>query len=169
MELSRRHVLAAMAAVPVVGALGATGVAWTWWDRPAGQGLRALSDDEYSIVQALAEAWMPRGGEPELSGADADLGAFFDDLIGGMESNSATELKMLLHILDNLARPTHVRPFRSLPLAARTTLVQEWMDSPVELVRLAITAVIVLLSMGWTTHPDVVPFFSPYFRCGYGR
>jgi hypothetical protein len=43
------------------------------------------------------------------------------------------------------------------------------MDSEVELIRLAITAVVVLISMGWTTHPDVVGFFKPFFRCGYGR
>jgi len=169
MELTRRHVLAAMAAVPVVGALGAGSVVWTWWDRPPGQGLKVLSDDEYAIVQTLAEAWMPRGGEPVLSGSDANLGAFFDDLLDGMEANNAAELKVLLHIIDNLARPTHFRPFRRLPLEARTELVQRWLDSPRELIRLAITAVVVLLSMGWTTHPDVVGYFRPLFRCGYGR
>jgi len=158
-----------MAAVPVVGALGAGGVAWTWWDRVPGQGLKALSDDEFAIVQALAEAWMPRGGDPELSGADANLGSFFDDLLDGMESSSANELKFLLHIVDNLSRPTHLRRFRSLPLEARSALLRDWLDAPQELVRLAVTAVVVLLSMGWTTHPEVVGFFRPMFRCGYGR
>ena len=169
MELTRRHVLAAMAAVPVVGTLSTGAVAWSWWDRAPGEGLKALSADEYQIVQAFAEAWMPPGGDPELSGADANLGAFFDDLVVGMGKEGGTELKMLLHVVDNLARPTQVRAFRNLPLETRTQLIRTWMDSPIELVRLAITAVIVLLAMGWTTHPDVVGFFKPMFRCGYGR
>lgn len=169
MELTRRHVIAAMAGVPVVGVLSTGAVAWTWWDRPPGEGLQALSDDEYQIVQALAEAWMPAGGDPALSGADANLGAFFDDLVAGMAGSSGKELKVLLHIVDNLARPTHVQAFRNLPLETRTELIRAWMESPVELVRLAITAVLVLMAMGWTTHPEVVGFFRPMFRCGYGR
>ncbi len=169
MELGRRHVIAAMAAVPVAGTIGIGATVWSWWDRAPGEGLKSLSPDEYQIVQALAEAWMPPGGEPALSGAEANLGAFFDDLVYGMQESSRAELKMLLHIVDNLARPTHLRAFRHLALQTRTQLIRDWMESPIELVRLAITATLVLIAMGWTTHPEVVGFFSPYFRCGYGR
>jgi hypothetical protein len=55
-KITRRQVLAAMAAVPVAGGLGAGGLAWRWWDRPAGAGLKRLSQDEHDFAQALGEA-----------------------------------------------------------------------------------------------------------------
>ena len=89
MSLSRRHVLAATTAVGVAGGLGVGTAAWRWWERPPGEGLQSLADDEYAFVQALAEAWMPAGGTPELSGADAALGNFIDGLISAMHRISS--------------------------------------------------------------------------------
>jgi len=90
--ITRRQVLAAIGAVPVVGALGAAATAWQWWDRPAAEGLVALSADKHAFVQALAEAWMPPGGSPPISGAEAELGRFLDDVVGSMSDGQAVEL-----------------------------------------------------------------------------
>ena len=170
MKLTRRQVMAAMAAVPVAGGLAAGTAAWQWWGRPPGQGLRALSDDEHAFVQALAEAWLPRGGSPRLSGADAELGLFLDDILASMRGVQARELKLLLQVLDDLPRLRHGgRPFRALSLDERIAQLDEWVHSDQWLLRNATQAVLALLGGGYTTHPDVLPHLSPWFKCAYGR
>ncbi len=169
MQVTRRQVLAATAAVPVLGGLGVGTAVWSWWDRPAGAGLKALSEEEHAFVQALAEAWMPRGGTPELSGADARLGDFFDDLMAAMPPPTAKELRLLLHALDHLPVPVRGRRFTSLSLATRSHALAGWLNHPLFLVRDGAAAVMVLIGMGWTTHPEVVPVIRTMFPCGYGR
>jgi len=169
MKITRRQVLAAAAAVPVAGGLAAAGVGWQWWDRPAGQGLTALSSEEHGFVQALAEAWMPAGGRPALSGADAQIGDFFDGVIAAMHPQTGRELKLLLHALDHLTVPTRLRPFQALGREVRSTVLAGWLDHPVMLVRDGVSAVMVLVGVGWTTHPEVVPVLRRMFPCGYGR
>ena len=169
MKIQRRHVLAALAAVPAVGALGAGGLAWRWWDRPAGEGLRRLSVDEHDFVVALAEAWLPAGGTPALSGADAGLGGFLDEVIDGMAPATGTQLKLLLQALDDLTLPTHGSAFRHLPLAARTEQLGAWLRSDLWLLRNGVQALLVLMGTGYTTHPEVVETLRPWFACGYGR
>ncbi len=168
MKITRRHVLAAMAGVPVAGGLGAGALAWRWWDRPPGQGLAALSQDEHDFVQAVAEAWMPPGGEPALSGADAQLGRYFDDVVAAMEPAGARELKLLLQALDDLTLPTRLAPFRSLPLDTRTEVLRGWLHHDQWLLRNAATALVVLVGVGWTIHPEVVGVLRPHFRCAFG-
>jgi hypothetical protein len=168
-KITRRHVLAAMAAVPAAGALGVGGLAWRWWDRPPGAGLKRLSQDEHDFVVAIAEAWFPGGGEPALSGADADLGAFFDDVLDGMQPATATELKLLLQALDDLTLPTRFAPFRTLSLDDRIEVLGAWMGSDQWLLRNAVQATLVLVGTGYTTHPAVVETLRPWFACGYGR
>lgn len=167
--ITRRQVLAASAAVPVLGGLGLGTAVWSWWDRPAGAELQALSPDEHAFAQALAEAWMPRGGTPELSGADARLGDFLDQLIAAMHPQRGRELKLLLHGLDHLPVPVRASRFTHLDLDTRSRALAGWLDHPVHLVRDGTAAVMVLLGMGWTTHPEVVPVIRSMFPCGYGR
>lgn len=169
MKLTRRQVLAATAAVPVIGALGAGATAWSWWDRPAGADLKALSQDEFDFVQALAEGWMPRGGTPELSGADANIGYFFDDIVAAMHPQTAKEMRLLLHGLDHLPVPRRGRTFTSLSVDTRSACIENWLDHPLFLVRDAASATMVMVGIGWTTHPDVVKVIRPMFPCGYGR
>lgn len=169
MKITRRQVLAAAAAVPVVGALGAGATAWSWWDRPAGAGLKVLSTEEHAFVQALAEGWMPRGGRPELSGADAKLGDFVDDVVAAMDPRTGTELRLLFHALDALPIPRRGGYFQSLSVEARSAVIEAWLDHPSWAVRDGAAGVLVLVSMGWTTHPDVARVLAPMFRCRYGR
>lgn len=169
MTLTRRHVLAALAGVPVAGALGVGTLAFRWWDRPPGAGLQRLSPDEHDFAQAMAEAWMPPGGEPALSGADAELGRFLDEVVAGMEPAMAREFKLLLQALDDLTVPTRLSAFRHLDLPTRIEVLDGWLHHDQWLLRNATQAVLVLLGTGWTTHPEVVVHLRPYFRCGYGR
>lgn len=169
MQITRRMVLATAAGVAAAGAVGGGGMALRWWDRAPGTGRRALSEDEYAFAQALAEAWMPPGGDPPLSGADADLGAFLDEVVASMAPGTGRELKLLMQILDDATLPTHLSAFRHLPRTERTEVVRGWLHSDIALQRAAMQGVLVLLAEGWTTHPAVVPSLRPYFPCGYGR
>ena len=169
MKVTRRHVLAAAAAVPAAAALGAGGLALRWYDKPPGSGLSILSDDEYAFTQAFAEAWMPPGGTPALSVADADLGRWFDELLGSMAPTQQTLLKVLLQALDDMPVLTDGSRFVSLALERRTELVARWSTSNNAMFRAAISGLIVLLGMGWTTHPDVAPGLAHMFRCGWSR
>lgn len=169
MKLTRRHVLAVAAAVPVVTALGGGALALRWYDKAPGQGLSMLSQDEYDFVQALAEAWMPPGGVPALSGADADLGGWFDELLTHMAPKQGTLLKMLLQVVDDSTLLSDATAYRFLPLPRRTELLVSWMHSSNSLFRSAISGVTVLIGMGWTTHPEVARVIGPMFRCGWSR
>ena len=172
-RLSRRQLLVLAAAVPVAGgllAVGGTGtLAWQWWDRPAGVGLLCLATDEHAFVQAIAEAWMPPGGEPALSGSEAELGHFLDGILAGMPMPQANELKLLLQALDDLPYLTQGAPFRSLDLATRITVLDGWLHSDQWLLRNAIIGLLSLIGTGYTTHPDVLPYVRPHFKCAYGR
>ena len=169
MKLTRRHILAAAAAIPAAGLLGTGTLALRWYDKAPGEGLSLLSDDEYGFVQALAEAWMPGGGTPSLSGADANLGAWLDEMLTHMAANQVTLLKMMLQILDDAPLLTDRTRYTTLPLARRTEILRGWMASKKPLFRGAVTGVIVLMGMGWSTHPDVVRVIAPMFRCGWSR
>lgn len=169
MQLTRRHVLAASSALAAAGVLSCAGLRARWWDQAPGAGLSALSADEHAFVQALAEAWMPAGGTPALSGADARLGDFVDAVLAEMREPERSLLKLLLQALDDATIPTHLAAFTSLPLDARTAALQGWVDARSSTVRQAIRAVLALLSEGWTQHPDVVAVLRPEFPCGIGR
>lgn len=169
MSPTRRQVLAASAGVAVAGGLGAGTMAWRWWERPPGAGLAQLATDEHAFVQALAEAWMPKGGEPSLSGADAALGDFFDGIVDGMHPSTGRELRLLLAGLDALTLPTHLARYHTLGLGDRQDVLRSWLHSDITLLRSGVHAVVALVSLGWTSHPDVAERLRPYFRCGYSR
>lgn len=169
MKLTRRHVVAMLAALPVAGGAGLGALAWRWWDRPAGDGLRALSDEEYAFAQALAEAWMPPGGDPPLSGAEADLGGFLDEMVAGLDPDSRRLIKALLRVLDDGCVPLRGARYVSLDLPARTEQLRDWLASDIPLLRTAVTSLVVLLAEGFTLHPQVSRRLVSSFGCGFGR
>lgn len=169
MGITRRHVLAAMAGMTAAGAVGVGVTGMRWWDRPAGDGRIVLSEGEHGFVQALAEAWMPPGGEPSISGSEARVGDFVDEVIAHMQPTQAKLLRVLLHALDEETVPTHLARYQTLPLETRSEVLRGWMDSSWYLQRQAVSAVLALVSFGYTLHPEVSRIFSPLFGCGYGR
>lgn len=169
MKITRRHVLAAMAASAGAGGLGLAATAARWWDRAPGEGLQTLSPDEHAFVQALAEAWMPRGGTPELSGADARLGDFLDETLVSMTPLNRKGMKLLLQVLDDSTLPLHLSAYRALRRVERQRILYGWMHNDNALVRTAVQGLTVLVAVGWTTHPEVAAVLSPSMRCWYGR
>lgn len=167
--LTRRHVLVATAAVGVAGGAGGLAIRARWWDqRPSAQ-LRALSKVEYDLVQAIAEAWMPAGGgPPDISGAEANVGAFVDEMVAHMPDETRKLFKLGLHLLDDLPLATELRPYHALELHERTAYLESWLASPWHLLRQLVSAVLIFVAMGYTVHPEVAKEISPFFRCGYG-
>lgn len=168
MPVTRRQILAALAGSAVVASLGSGAVVWSWWDRPAGAELKALSTDEYAFIQAVAEAWMPGGGEPDLSGADAQLGHFMDDLIAAMVPMQGKEFKLLLNLLDDFTIPRRLARFSSLELDVRIEVLGGWLEGNNHLLRSGVQAVVALLASGYTMHPDIADKVNDWYLCGYG-
>lgn len=168
MPITRRHVLAALSATAVVSALGAGGVAWSWWDRPPGVGLHALSEDEHAFVVALAEAWMPPGGEPALSGAEAGLGHFMDELVAAMSPAQGKELKLLINLLDDFTVPRRMARFAALDLDTRIAVLAGWLGSDNHFLRSGVQALVALLASGYTMHPSIAARVNEWYLCGYG-
>jgi hypothetical protein len=166
--ITRRQVLAAAAATSAAAAIGAGGLAVRWWDRPPGEGLAALSQDEHDFLQSVAEAWMPPGGEPATSGAEAGAGRFLDAVVAAMAPAAARELKLLLQALDDWPAPRRLSPFRLLPLEARIEVLHGWRHSGNWLVRNAAVAVLVLVGEAVTMHPDYLALLRPNAPCGFG-
>lgn len=168
MQITRRHVLAATGALGVASSLTAGGVLLSWWDRPPGQGLTALSPEEWTFVQALAEAWMPPGGTPAISGAEARVGDFLDGVVQNMAETQGKLFRVLVRLLDHATLPTRGARFSSLDLETRTSVLAGWVNAPTYLQRQAISSVLVLVAFGYMQHPEVAPAFRHLYRCGYG-
>ena len=164
MRITRRHVLALTAALAAAGAVGVTAVGLSWWDQPPGADYRLLSAEEAALLRAYAEALYPAGGEPDLSGGEANLDRFVDEVLSHMPPFQAKGTKLLCHAVEALGGG-----FTARPLHERQVLVLEWLQHPVAEVRSVAQSMVLLLGMGYTTHPAAVGFFSDMWRCGYGN
>jgi hypothetical protein len=169
MKITRRHVLAGAAAVTAASAVGAGGLAASWWNQTPEAELRALSPDERAFLNAVGEAWAPPGGTPALSGAEADVGRWIDDVVASMAPTQGKLFKLLLHALDAATVPTHLGRFTALPLDTRTEVLRGWLAHRSSLLRQGVNAVVVLVALAWTEHPEVAPHFRTFYRCGFGR
>ncbi|MCP4808731.1 MAG: gluconate 2-dehydrogenase subunit 3 family protein [Proteobacteria bacterium] len=156
--------LAGTAAIAAASLVGAGTVGLAWYDQPAGQGLTLLSDEEAAFVIALSEAIYPPGGSPPVSGAEIGIEHFIDAALAGMPGFQQQGLKLLCHAIDALGGG-----FTEKPLAERSALVLEWLAHPLAEIRSGVQSLVLLIGMGYTTHPSAVAVFSDLTRCGYGR
>lgn len=106
MQISRRHLLALLAASAAsVGLVGGS-VAVRWWDVPAEAPFQHLSTAEATMVRAWSAAAFPAGPTAALDGGDAALDRFFDALLGALPATQRKLMKLLLHALDSAALPS---------------------------------------------------------------
>ena len=127
-----------------------------------------VNEIKFAFVDALAEAWMPPGGTPALSGSEAGLGAFMDDLIAAMPESQGNELKLLINLLDDFTVPRRLARFSSLSLDTRIEVLGGWLDTPNHFLRSGVTALVALLASGYTMHPAISAQVNEWYRCGYG-
>lgn len=169
MALTRREVLVATGALVVGTAVVGEAAVLRWWNHAPGANLKALSPLEYEVVQAMAEAWMPPGaGPPDVSGAEANCGAFVDEVCSRMDTWSRKGFKLLLHLFDDRTLLTHRKRFTELDRFDRAPILREWMDSPTYWERQAVGAVMILIAFGYEVHPEVSAVFAPLHGCGFG-
>lgn len=169
MQITRRHILALTAASATATAICAGGVALTWWDQPPGIGYTQLADREGAFIRAFSGAAFPGGDVIALSGADADIDRFFDAVLCGMPDLTADLLRLLMQSLERATLLTNGATFTALSFPEQQAVLRSWFTSDVAEIRGAISSLVVLLGMGYTTHPEVSPIMSAWHRCGYGR
>jgi hypothetical protein len=167
-QVTRRQILALSATAAAVAMVGSGVALRAWWERPPGRDYRVLDDTEGAIVQALAGAAFPAGGEIDVDGSAMGLDHFFDELLGHMESEAAHELRILLRVLDAGPLWSHRTMFRSLGAADRRAVLDAWLDDDLLEVRSASMGVLVLLGSGWALHPRVSAVFARWHQCGFG-
>lgn len=169
MRLNRRQLLALLAAPPALAALATVGVGVHWWDQPPGATMRHLSPDEAEFIRAFAGAAWPATEACALDGAQADLDHLFDESLSGLELRARQAARLGLHALDQVPLVSHGHTFHGLDPAARGQVLASWLDSDLMPLRAAVTGVVVLVGMGYTTHPRTEAVFSGLYRCWYGR
>ncbi len=123
------------------GLLAGTGIAvgfpvvrvGLWWNRRPGDGLKALSDREYEIADAMAEAYFPPGGNPPQSGKELNLALFLDEQIAAMDDDLQRVMKAGLHTIQDvtIVDTLNPMPFHKLPLERRQQILEEWANSAV--------------------------------------
>lgn len=170
MHLSRRSLLAGTAAAAAVGAAaGGAAVYRQWWDQPAAQGFRELSEEEAAFIRAFAGAVFPPGEVVALDGGAAGLDHFLDDVLHHGPAEVGRLLRLLLHALDSAPRLRLDAAFVAQDLAQRQATVHGWLYSPLAEIRSATQALVVLIGMGYTTTAPLSALLSPMHGCGYSR
>jgi hypothetical protein len=167
-RVTRRQALALSGLVAAAGAAGIGLRAFSWWDAPSGAAFAALSDREAQVIDSMAEALFPPGGVPALSGADAGISRFLDEVIDVMPGVTDNLLRLFICALDDTARLTRFSGYCELPLAERTELLSSWGQSPHYLFRSSVSSLVLFLSMGYCMHPEVKDACGWIFPCGYG-
>jgi hypothetical protein len=168
MKITRRHLIALGSATAAAGMVGVAFEGASWWNQPAGATYTVLSDDEAQFVRALAGVAYPRVPDIDLAGEDANLDRFFDSLLSHMPEQPRQLLRLLLHGLDTGPVLTHGSRFRSLSRSERSAVFDSWLTSDLAELRNAGQSLVLLLGMGWTIHPKVVPRMKRIHSCGYG-
>ena len=96
--ISRRQFIA-ISTLTAVGLAGAVSV-YSWWDTPAASPYTKLSEREGKFLSGLSAAAFPAGAAIPLSGGEARLDRFFDELLNTMPEENAVLIKLLLQGLD---------------------------------------------------------------------
>lgn len=169
MPITRRHLLALSAALAASAVAGTAVTAVSWWDRPPGVGYQRLSPGEAAFVRALGAAGWPATRLVPVDGGTIGLDHFLDETLVHLPEHTANLLKMLLHVLDEWPLPRRHSTFSALAPHERTEVLDGWLHHFRFEVRNAAASLLILIGTGWTTHPDVAPFFARWHGCGYGR
>jgi hypothetical protein len=169
MQISRRHLLALSAGTAAVGAMGATGLLVEWWDQPPTAPYKCLSDGEATFVRAWAGVAFPATKSTPMSGGQAGLDRFFDQVLHFAPPDAAKLLKLLLNGLDAACVPSHGTSFVSLDDAGRLDRFEAWTHSDLSLLRSATQGLVLLIGLGWSIHPDVAPVMKKMHSCGFGQ
>jgi hypothetical protein len=168
--LGRRPILRATLALGslvlmggVGGALGLRGGA------RAVSGLRALSDQEYTTVAALASALFPSGEGFAVGADDVDLARAFDAFLVDAPSYDRSDLKKAIFLVEYgpMIFEHRATTFRHLSASDRLAHFTRWAESEELVRRQAALALRKILSVLFYDRPEVWPhigYDGPLFR-----
>jgi len=169
MRVTRRHLLALAAGTTAAAAVTGGAIVASWWDAPADAPYSILTADEASFLRAWSGAAFPATDTLTLAGEDAGLDRFFDEMLSHTPSEATTLLRLLINALNGATVIGHGASFTALTPAGRSEVFESWTHSEVAHFRSATQSLVLLLGMGWSTHPEVAPHMRLLHSCGYGR
>ena len=157
-----------MSTLAAAGIATVGGTVYSWWDAPAASPYTRLSQREADFLSALSAAAFPAGASIALDGGTARLDRFFDTLLDSMPEDNVTLIKFLLQGLDKASIGWFGSSFHALSEADQAEQLELWLASDQHLLRSAVQSMVILLGMGYTTHPKVAPLLAVHHRCGFG-
>jgi hypothetical protein len=169
MRITRRHLLALSAASTAAAAVATGGLVSQWWDQPAERPYTVMNASEAAFIRAWAGAAYPATTAIPMAGDTAGLDRFFDEMLSTMPADTARLLRLLIHALDNASVLTDGAPFSSLPATTQARCFEDWIHSDIDPARSATQSLVLLVGMGWSTHPMVAPHMVKLHSCGFGR
>jgi hypothetical protein len=120
------------------------------------EGLLALDETEYAVVQALAERIVP--ARPHFPSVDQVRVAFnVDRILARTDAGASKELKQLLQLFES-ALPGflfggRLQPFTRLPPDEQDAALREWRDSRIVIRRTGFQALRVVVLAGYYSSP----------------
>ncbi len=168
MRVTRRHLLALAAGTSAAALVSGSVLVSRWWDAPPDAPYRGLSEEEGAFLRAWSGAAFPPTSTLPLDGASAGLDHFFDALLGHTPEDTGRLLRLLLNGLDAATVPLEGDVFHRLSVDQQARHFKTWTHSRIDHFRSAAQSLVLLLGMGWSTHPEVAPHMKMLHSCGYG-
>lgn len=169
MTPSRRNLLLGLAAGSALLGAGAGAALVGALDAPPAPGLRFLAREEAEFLRALAGAAWPPTPICPLDGAQAELLPFVEQSLEQLPAGLRQATRLGLRALDAHPLARYGLAFRALDRGARQAWLDGWLTSDEMVLRNAVSSLVLLLGMGYSTHPAAAPAFGHLYRCGYAR
>ncbi len=142
-----------------------------WWNQPSSEHTEILSTEECEITSAIADAMFPgedhlEGGMP--NGAEVGVVEHLDGYLEAIDARSSRLMRLLLHLIDEMARPRglRLRRFCERPRDERIAILKAWDHSSVMLRRQAFRSLKLIFAGSYCAHPEVLEAAGIEFRCG---
>ena len=168
MILNRRQLLRIGGLSTLGLTLGGGLVYSQWWNAPANAPYQRLSTHEASLVRAISTVAFPSGDIISISPEQLSLDRYFDILLQSMPETQGKLLKLLLNALNSAPYLTFDNTFLMQSPEQQHKQLQSWLNHPQHLLRNAVTSLVILIGMGYTSHPKIAPHFAQFHLCGYG-
>ena len=169
MRITRRHLLALAAGTTAAATITAGTVVSRWWDAPADAPYSILTEEEAAFLRAWAGAAFPATETLPLAGHEAGLDRFFDAMLSHTPEDATKLIRLLVNALNGATMATEGALFSALEPGTQARVFETWTHAEVAHFRSATQSLVLLLGMGWSTHPEVAPHMRLLHSCGYGR
>ncbi len=168
MALTRRQLIAIGSIAVVSSGIGITVIGLRWWDTPADAPYQKMSQNEALILSIIAGAAFPAGRMISIDASKLNLDRFFDQMLSDMPEFQSKLLKLLLNALNTAPYLDFKNTLSEQSPTERKTQLQTWLNHPNHLFRNAVNSLVILIGMGYTSHPEISPYFNKMHQCGYG-